>query len=137
MFRLTCRLNHACVPNVRWTYDAEKRHIYTRAIMDIREGEELFVTYMRPDPDGHYDAPADKDTTLREYLLRFMDSNTANVIKCGPHTSSDLRRPQKHPNTARPMKQIDTAPLLRVRKGCEKQRSSRQSRNRSDRFRRA
>ena len=71
MFRLTCRLNHACVPNVRWTYDAEKRHIYTRAIMDIREGEELFVTYMRPEPDGHYDAPADKDTTLREYLLKF------------------------------------------------------------------
>jgi len=30
MFLLTCRLNHSCKPNVRWTYDREKERIYTR-----------------------------------------------------------------------------------------------------------
>lgn len=32
MFLLTCRLNHSCKPNVRWTYDREKERIYTRYI---------------------------------------------------------------------------------------------------------
>ena len=35
-----------------------------RAIRDIVEGEELFVTYKRPEPDGH----GDEDMTLSKYL---------------------------------------------------------------------
>ena len=105
MFQSTCRLNHHCIPNVSWTFDAKNQNIYTRcssvaphsfqlsfqvaprqrvpamshkryslslalsrarafslslslslthrAIRDIEQGEELFVTYKRPEPDGH------------------------------------------------------------------------------------
>eukprot|EP00802_Teleaulax_amphioxeia_P015687 Tamp_15783.p2 GENE.Tamp_15783~~Tamp_15783.p2 ORF type:complete len:131 (-),score=18.33 Tamp_15783:673-1065(-) len=61
MFIRTCRLNHSCAPSVRikWQNGA----LNSVATRDIASGEELLLSYMRPELDGHGEA-----LSLPQYL---------------------------------------------------------------------
>ena len=61
MFETTCRLNHACKPNVEWGFDHDTDQMTTYAVRDIKAGEELFASYKTA--GGH-----EMTLSKREYL---------------------------------------------------------------------
>eukprot|EP00960_Hanusia_phi_P050064 759977-Hanusia_phi.AAC.1 len=62
MFPLTCLLNHSCKPTAVWKYMRSTTEIMTCAKCDIAEGEEVLVSYLRPEPDAY------EGKTFQEYL---------------------------------------------------------------------
>ena len=51
VFRVASRLNHSCQPNAHAAYDLRTHRMRVHALVPIRAGEEVFVSYLGGDPD--------------------------------------------------------------------------------------
>ena len=125
---LTMRKSDTSTREQSWTFEREKSYL------SLTCGRNPMVTMMRQPT---------RTRLCASICSSFMDSNVnaANVIKCGPHTSSDLRRPQKHQYSKAeqhdPTRQTRRRLLRVLEKAVKSNVVAVRGRNRSDRFRRA
>ncbi|KAH8684517.1 hypothetical protein BGZ60DRAFT_548191 [Tricladium varicosporioides] len=62
IYTIASRFNHSCEPNVWYDFDFEGNIVHMAAVRDIKEGEELFITYI-----GHKDI---ESTAVRRAELK-------------------------------------------------------------------